>query len=99
MEEPKEESTTADTKEKLDNLKVIEGVGPKIEEILRNSGLSSYSQVSDATPEAIREILLAAGNRYKMYDPTTWPEQAKLANSGEFDKLKELQDTLQGGKK
>ena len=82
-----------------DNLKVIEGVGPKIEEILHNGGLKSYSQVSDATPEAIREILEAAGSRYKMHDPTTWPEQAKLAAAGNFDKLKEWQDSLQGGKK
>jgi predicted flap endonuclease-1-like 5' DNA nuclease len=92
-------AASKDTAEKSDNLKIIEGVGPKIEEILHNSGLKSYSQVSDTTPDAIREILIAAGSRYKMHDPTTWPEQAKLAASGEFDKLKELQDSLQGGKK
>ncbi len=92
-------AATKDSDDTSDNLKIIEGVGPKIEEILQNGGLKSYSQVSDATPDAIRELLLAAGSRYKMHDPTTWPEQAKLAASGEFDKLKELQDSLQGGKK
>ncbi len=96
---PKDVVATTDTEEKPDNLKIIEGVGPKIEEILHNSGLKTYSQVSDATPDAIREILLAAGSRYKMHDPATWPEQAKLAASGDMDKLKELQDSLQGGKK
>ena len=91
----KEEATDTDA---ADNMKVIEGVGPKIEEILHNGGLKTYDQVSNATPEAIREILEAAGSRYKMHDPTTWPEQAKLAAAGEFDKLKEWQDSLQGGK-
>lgn len=91
--------TVADSGVSPDNFKLIEGIGPKIEEILHNSGLKSFSQLSDTTPEAIREILLAAGSRYKMHDPTTWPEQAKLAASGEFEKLKEWQESLQGGKK
>jgi hypothetical protein len=42
--------------------------------------------------------LAAAGNRYKMHDPTTWPDQAKMADQGEWDKLKKWQDELEGGK-
>ncbi len=99
VEEASVEKTETKGDEVADNMKVIEGVGPKIEEILHNGGLKTYAQVSDATPEAIREILEAAGSRYKMHDPTTWPEQAKLAAEGDFDKLKKLQDSLQGGKK
>jgi small subunit ribosomal protein S1 len=81
-----------------DDLKKIEGVGPKIEQLLHEGGLKTYTQVSEASADAIREILAAAGNRYKMHDPTTWPDQAKMAAEGEWDKLKEWQDNLQGGK-
>ncbi len=95
--EAKDKEVPAD--DKSDNLKIIEGIGPKIEEILHQSGLKSYAQVSAASPDQIREILVTAGSRYKVHDPTTWPEQAKLAASGEFEKLKELQESLQGGKK
>ncbi|RME13236.1 MAG: 50S ribosomal protein L17, partial [Bacteroidetes bacterium] len=37
--------------------------------------------------------------RYKMHDPTTWPQQAALAAKGEWDKLAKLQKELKGGKK
>ena len=40
----------------------------------------------------------AAGERFQMHDPTSWPDQAKLAAEGRWDELKELQDILQGGR-
>ena len=81
-----------------DDLKKVEGIGPKIEELLQNAGIKTFGQLSEATPDRIREILLEAGARYKMHDPATWPDQAKMAAGGEWDKLKEWQDALKGGK-
>jgi len=105
-EEKKEEAPVAEApaKEvakddgKPDDLKKIEGVGPKISELLAGGGLDTFQKVSEATPDAIREILLTGGSRYKMHDPTTWPDQAKLAAEGKWDELKEWQDKLDGGK-
>jgi small subunit ribosomal protein S1 len=84
---------------KADDLKKIEGIGPKIQQILRDAGIGTFEKLSSSDVDQIREILLAAGSRYKMFDPTTWPEQAKLAAAGDWDALKELQDSLQGGKR
>lgn len=81
-----------------DDLKKIEGVGPKIASILAEGGFDSFAKVAASTGEAIREVLLAAGPRYKMHDPTTWPQQAELAANGKWDELKTLQDNLSGGK-
>ncbi|MEL6635192.1 MAG: 30S ribosomal protein S1 [Bacteroidota bacterium] len=81
-----------------DDLKKIEGIGPKIAELLVAAEVATFQQLSETTPDRIREILTEAGSRYKVHDPTTWPEQAKLAAAGEWDKLKEWQDNLQGGK-
>ena len=51
-----------------------------------------------STPvEKLKEILEAAGSRYRMHNPTTWPAQAKMAAAGEWDKLKKWQDELDGG--
>ena len=50
------------------------------------------------TLHKLREVLEEAGSRYKMFDPTTWPQQAKLAADGEWEKLEKLQDELKGGK-
>ena len=73
-------------------------MAPKIAELLANAGMATYADVAAATPEKIKEVLEAAGSRYKMHDPTTWPKQAKLAADGKWDELKKLQDELNGGK-
>lgn len=81
-----------------DDLKKIEGVGPKIAELLINGGIDTFAKLSEASVESIQEILDAAGSRYSAHNPTTWPEQAALAAAGQWDELKELQDKLNGGR-
>lgn len=92
-----EEEVTAEIV--ADDLKKIEGIGPKISELLQNGGIKTFAQLADAKVEKLKEILEAAGSRYKMHDPTTWPQQSALAATGKWDELKVLQDELQGGKK
>ena len=94
----KEPAKKAASKSKGDDLRKIEGIGPKIAELLGNSGIDSFASLAEAEVEKLKEVLAEAGSRYKMHDPTTWPEQAKLAASDEWDQLKELQDRLKGGK-
>jgi large subunit ribosomal protein L27 len=108
MEEPvasKEETAPATAKTKgakaatgKDNLKIVEGIGPKIESLLNETGITTFAQLSETPADKIREILEAAGSRYKVHDPTTWPQQAGLAAEGKMDELKALQDELKGGK-
>lgn len=81
-----------------DDLKLIEGVGPKIAEILTAAGVDSFAKVAAKSADEIREILLEQGSRYKMFDPETWPAQAQLAADGKMDELQKLKDELHGGK-
>lgn len=83
---------------KPDDLKRIEGIGPKIEEILRASGIGSFAALAAATPESLRKILASAGERFRMHDPSTWPDQARLAVDGRWAELEEYQDLLVGGR-
>jgi predicted flap endonuclease-1-like 5' DNA nuclease len=81
-----------------DDLKLIEGVGPKIEELLNNEGIYKFEQLATANTETIRAILDKAGPRFRMHDPHSWANQAELAQKGEWVKLKEYQDYLVGGR-
>ena len=81
-----------------DDFTKIEGIGPKINQIMIDGGVTTYGAMAYAKPEQLKDILAAAGNRYKMHDPTSWPQQAKLAEDGKWDELKTLQDELQAGK-
>ncbi len=94
-EEPKK--VAAKKVAKGDDLKKIEGVGPKIAEIFANAGITTFVEMAKADPEKLKEILIEAGAKYAMHNPTTWPQQAQLAANGEWEELKELQEKLDGG--
>ncbi len=81
-----------------DDLRKIEGIGPKIAELLAGSGIDTFEALSKTDSSKIAEILAEAGSRYKMHDPTTWPKQAALAAEGKWDELKKWQDELDGGR-
>ncbi len=83
---------------KQDDLTVVEGIGPKIQQLLHDNDIKTWLQLSQSSPDTIREILSAAGERYRIHDPKTWPKQAEMAAAGNWDQLKEYQDYLDGGK-
>lgn len=59
-----------------DDLTRISGIGPKMATILAAAGITTYAQLAAATGAGLREILEAAGPRYRLVDPTSWPDQA-----------------------
>lgn len=82
-----------------DDLTKIEGIGPKIAELLQNDGIVTFADLSVAPIEKLQATLTKAGSRFKMHDPSTWAQQAKLAANGDWDAFKALQAQLVGGKK
>lgn len=81
-----------------DDLKKIEGIGPKIAQLLTDAGYGTFAALAATTPENISAILANAGSRYTMHNPGTWPQQASMAAEGKWDELKAWQDELDGGK-
>jgi len=79
---------------KADDLKKIEGIGPKIAETLVAAGVVSFADLAKAEPAKIAEIIAGVRGNHVT---DTWPQQAQLAVDGKWDELKELQDKLDGG--
>ena len=82
-----------------DDLQVIEGVGPKIAQILQDAGIRSFAQIAAMKPADIQTLLDDAGPNFRIADPETWPEQAALAAANRWADLKALQDELIGGRR
>lgn len=82
-----------------DDLKIVEGIGPKIEELLFNAGVTTYGQLAATSVQQLKDILADAGARFAMHDPGTWSAQALLAANGEWENLKAYQDFLNAGKR
>lgn len=78
------------------DLKIIEGIGPKVEDLLRSRGIRTWVELASTDVETLRSMLREAS--FNVLDPNSWPEQARLAANGEWDKLKEYQDYLIGGR-
>lgn len=83
---------------KQDDLKAVEGIGPKIEELLHNAGIKTWLALSETSTDKIKSILDGGGPRFSLADPGTWPAQSKLAHEGKWDELQALQDALTRGK-
>ena len=84
-------------KSKGDDLKIVEGIGPKAAEALVNAGVDTFEKVSKKSAEEIKNILVSASSTLAHLDPTTWAKQAELAANGKWDELKKWQDELIGG--
>ncbi len=82
---------------KEDDFSAIEGIGPKINELIHADGIHTFRELSEVAPSRIQTILDNAGSRYQMANPGTWPDQANLASSNRWPALKALQDILDGG--
>jgi len=84
-EPPKKTGAWAKLKE--DNLQFIEGIGPKMNEVLNENGVSSWGKLADMDRDGLKAILAKYGDKYQIIEPGDWPRQAKFAAEGDWDGL------------
>lgn len=96
--EPKEIKTINVIQPALDDLTKIEGIGPAISKLLQAEGINTFNALATTSVSRIRGILDAAGSRFRVHDPGTWPQQSALAADDNWDELQQLQDRLKGGR-
>ncbi len=82
---------------KEDDLTIVEGIGPKIQELFKEKGITTWKILSETSTERLKEILTEGGDRFAIHNPGTWARQAELAYKGKWEELKEWQDFLVGG--
>ena len=83
---------------KQDDLKLVEGIGPKIEGMFKDHGIKTWKELSEAGLEACQKVLDTGGTRYKIHDPASWPLQAKMCYEGKWVELVKWQDEHKHGK-
>ncbi len=80
-----------------DDFTVIEGIGPKINELIHNDSIHSFTALARTDVARIQKILDNAGSNFKLAKPATWPAQSNLAAGNQWEVLKAWQDILDGG--
>jgi predicted flap endonuclease-1-like 5' DNA nuclease len=81
----------------VDDLTIIEGIGPKIAELLNQQGIRTFEELANTNVDRLREYLKAGGPRFQMADPSNWPRQARLAAKGDWQGLATVKAQLTGG--
>ncbi len=81
-----------------DDLKVVEGIGPKISEMFQNAGIKTWKALSETSVAKCQEVLDGGGERYRIHDPASWPMQAKMCYEGKWTELAKWQDEHDHGK-
>ena len=82
---------------KPDDLTTLEGIGPKINQLLQEAGIRTFAQLAATDVNELKAILEPA--KLQFVDPSSWAEQAKLAAEGKFDELKTLAGSLKAGRR
>jgi predicted flap endonuclease-1-like 5' DNA nuclease len=81
------------------DLTIVEGIGPKINELFHNASIKTFAQLAAATVPQMRKILDDGGSRFRIANPSTWAQQAALAAENKWTELKKLQEKLSAGVK
>lgn len=77
-----------------DDLRLVEGIGPKIQEHLKKNGMRTWADVASAKPEELKQLLVQAGDHYRSHDPSHWPEQARMMVENRWEELRKYQRKL-----
>jgi predicted flap endonuclease-1-like 5' DNA nuclease len=80
------------------DLTIIEGIGPKIEELYHAAGIRTWKDLGETPVQTLQEILNEAGSNITMHNPETWAKQAVMAYLGKWQDLKEYQESLDAGR-
>jgi predicted flap endonuclease-1-like 5' DNA nuclease len=82
-------------KKNKQDLKIIEWIWPKIENLLNSNWIYSYKDLANSEVDTIKNILYKANKRYTiLHNPSSWPKQALIADKWDFEELKIYQDKL-----
>ncbi|NRT58129.1 DUF4332 domain-containing protein [Sphaerotilus uruguayifluvii] len=80
-----------------DDLTRIEGIGPRIAALLKDAGITGFAALATARADRLEAVLAAAGPRFRLAQPATWPEQAALLAAGDEAGFAALAAELKGG--
>jgi predicted flap endonuclease-1-like 5' DNA nuclease len=78
-----------------DNLTLINGIGKKISSVLIHAGIDTFAKLATTDADEIRKILEKENpSLLRLTNPSTWPEQARIAAASDWEALSNLQNSI-----
>lgn len=82
---------------KADLLQAVEGIGPKMEEVLNKNGIKTFAALGRSNKADLDAMLEKAGYSAGISDTGSWVEQASAGAAEEWQKMHDLQLDEGGG--
>ena len=86
--------TVLGTPVSIDDLRLIVGIGPTVEELCHGIGIRTWADLAATEVSLLQTMLNDAGARSKTNDPTTWPRQAELLAARDWESFAALRGDL-----
>lgn len=96
-EAPEVEEESPAEEPEADDLRHIEGIGPKAAEALYSSGITTYAEIAKMSPEDLERIVKDEKGVRIVGSTSTWVRQAVLAAADEDAQLEELKARIKNG--
>ena len=77
-----------------DDLTVVEGIGPKIEDILNKNGIYTFNQLSNSDSMMLKKLIIDADKRFENNETESWSHQAAMAEKGQWEELNIYQEFM-----
>jgi predicted flap endonuclease-1-like 5' DNA nuclease len=84
----KKETVKAVNNDAQDDLKIIHGIGPKLEKVFNKNGINKYADLAKADMTLVEKILDEAGPIFKNTDTADWKKQAEVGAENGVEALK-----------
>lgn len=94
--EPKEQETEPSPQASDSQLEAIEGIGPAIAAHFRAREIRTFAELAQKSPDELRQILGEVSD-FSLAQPISWPFQARLIASGQFEQFLNLAIALRAG--
>lgn len=82
------------SEKEMNDIQKINGIGPKLEEVLHGSNIKSFQDILDTPMDTLKDIIKNAGSNFSLIDPSTWHDQAAIAVRGAWDEFEKFQDNM-----
>jgi predicted flap endonuclease-1-like 5' DNA nuclease len=81
----------------MDDLEVIEGIGPKIAALFHAAAIRNFWELAQTPLSEMQTILDRGGSRFRLAKPDSWATQAALAAKNDWAALRTMHDALHAG--
>lgn len=75
-----------------DDLTLIRGIGPAVQQVLQDKDVTQFDQISEMTSQGLKDLFRGQESRFQLIDPASWIAQAKHICSRRLESVEAISE-------